>query len=150
MKDWIQIYVIYFLTRFKMKKITLVFFTFSGIYSAFAQNPPPAIDTAIASQRIQITSQPGEVGVIVVKDKPAVQVFPNPAKNKVELDIKGFDQGYLEVSLFKNNGKMVKREKRLIMGGEESVVFMFSEQPGLYYLMLKQGAKSIRTKLVIQ
>ena len=149
MKDELQIYVIYFLSWFNMKEITLIFFTFSGIYG-FAQNPATAIDIVTAGQKIQVTSQPGKVDMIVVKVKPVVQLFPNPAKNKVELEIKGFDPGYIQISLLNNNGKTVKEEKRLLLGGSETVVLMFSQDPGLYYLLLKQGTKSVRTKLVIQ
>ncbi len=133
-----------------MKRITLIFFTFLGIYSGFAQNTPIAVDTAIADQKIQLITQSVETGMAIVNDKPLVQVFPNPAKNKVELEIKGFEPGYLRVSLLNNSGKPVKEEKRLLLSGSETVVLMFSQDPGLYYLLLKQGAKTVRTKLIIQ
>ena len=99
---------------------------------------------------MQVTSQPGKVDMIIDKEKPVVQLFPNPAKNKVELEIRGFEPGYLQISLLNNNGKVVKEEKRLLLFGSETVVLMFSQDPGLYYLLVKQGAKSVRTKLVIQ
>lgn len=150
MNEWIQIYVIYFLTLFKMKKITLLFFTFSGIYSGMAQKTATGTNSTKAIEKIQLSNQPGDPVVTVDKDKPVVQIFPNPAKNKVELVIKGFDPGYLQVSLLNNNGKMIKEEKRLIVGGAETIVFMFSEKAGLYYILLKQGTRSIRTKLLIQ
>jgi Secretion system C-terminal sorting domain len=121
-----------------MKKIALIFFTFSGIYTGFAQSSLNGADMGAISQKVP------------EKIKPAVQVSPNPARNKVELDITGFDKGYLQVFLFNNTGKTVKHEKRLLVHGNETVILMFSLEPGLYYLQLKQGSKNTRTKLVIQ
>ncbi len=149
MKDRLQIYVIYFLSWFKMKKITLIFFTLCGICAAHAQTSP-AVDSGMVSQKIQVISQPGKNDQVVAKETPLVRVFPNPAKNKVELDIKGFEPGYMQIILQNNSGKKVREEKRLIFNGNETIVLMFLEKPGIYFLLLRQGTKSLRTKLVIQ
>ena len=115
-----------------MRQILFLFFTFSGICSGFAQKPVQAND------RVQL-----EV-------KPAVRLFPNPAKNKVEIELKGFDPGYVVIQLLDNNGKLKREEKRLVFTGNEIIVFMFSEKPGLYLMWLKQGEKKLKSKLVIQ
>lgn len=119
-----------------MKKITLIFFTLSGIYAGFAQGKEPVLDSIVISKMLQ--------------DKPAVQLFPNPAKNKVELEISGFDAGYLQIAILNQAGRTVREEKRLLVGGKEFVVLMFSLSPGLYYLHLKQNSRSVRAKLIIQ
>lgn len=83
-------------------------------------------------------------------EKPFVRLFPNPAKNKVEIELKGFYPGYITVQLLDNNGKMRRADKPLVFTGNEIIVFMFSEKPGLYFIWLKPGNKKLRTKLVIQ
>ncbi len=120
-----------------MKKIIFIFFTFSGIYNGIAQNPALAFDTGTGGKKLKTNSRPDMAGRGIVKEKPVVQLFPNPAKNKVELEIKGFDPGYMQIILLSNNGKAVKEEKRLIFSGDETIVLMFSQDPGLYYLLLK-------------
>ncbi len=77
-------------------------------------------------------------------------MYPNPAKNKVDMEIKGFDPGYVKIQLVDNRGKLIREDKRLVFSGDEIIVLMFSEKPGLYFLLLKQGTKSVRNKLVIQ
>ena len=115
-----------------MRQIVIIFFTFSGICTGFAQKPAEIIDP------------------IMVKEKPAIRLFPNPAKNKVEIEIKGFDPGYLWVQLIDKYGNILRKERRLAFSCNEIIVFMFSEKPGLYFLLLKQGEKKVKSKLLIQ
>jgi Secretion system C-terminal sorting domain len=149
-KDWLQIYVIYFLIGFKMNKIILLFFTFSGICKGFAQKPAEVIEPASVQQKTVSRDKPGKNDSVAAKEKPFVRLFPNPAKNKVELEIKGFEPGYVQIQLLDNNGKLVREDKRLVFGGNEIIVLMFSQSPGLYFLLLKQHEKKLKTKLVIQ
>ncbi|MEP7236672.1 MAG: T9SS type A sorting domain-containing protein [Ferruginibacter sp.] len=115
-----------------MKQIVFLFFTFLGICTAFAQKPAPPVDS------------------IALKEKPSVHLFPNPAKNKAEIEIRGFDPGYLQVQLIDKAGNLVRNDKRFVFSGNEIIVFMFSEKPGLYILLLKQGEKKVRTNLLIK
>ncbi|MEO6541846.1 MAG: T9SS type A sorting domain-containing protein, partial [Ferruginibacter sp.] len=87
---------------------------------------------------------------VVLKEKPFVHLFPNPAKNKIEIELKGFEPGYVVIRLLDNNGKLRREDKRLVFTGNEIIVYMFSENPGLYFIWLKQGEKKLRNKLVIQ
>lgn len=87
---------------------------------------------------------------MVVKEKPSMRLYPNPAKNKVDMEIKGFEPGYVQVQLTDNNGKTLRDYKRLVFNGDETIVLMFSEKPGLYFLLVKQGEKSVKARLVIQ
>ena len=84
---------------------------------------------------------------MAAKEKPVVRLFPNPAKNKVEIEIKGFEPGLCAaINCWIMNGKLLKEEKRLVLGGNEIIVFMFSEKPGLYYILLKQGTCKIENE----
>ncbi len=87
---------------------------------------------------------------ISIKENPSIRLYPNPAKNKIEIDIKAFAAGYVQVLLMDKSGNIVRDEKRLMYNGNETITFMFSEMPGLYFLLLKQGQIKVKSKLIIQ
>jgi hypothetical protein len=133
-----------------MKKIVLLFFTFLGICSCFSQELPEKKDSMIVLQSKDTNSLPLKSDVVKTKEKISARIFPNPAKNKVEIEISGFEPGYIKLQLLTNTGKLVREEKRLVLTGNETIIFMFSEIAGLYYLLLKQGTQMLKNKLIIQ
>ena len=133
-----------------MKKITFIFFTLCGINTCFSQKPAETPGNGQVSEIIPTNTTPVSPDSIAVKAKPAIRLFPNPAKNKVEIDISGFYPGYVKLQLVDNKGKLVREERRQVFSGSEIIVLMFSEKPGLYYVLVKQGESTTRTKLVIQ
>ena len=133
-----------------MKKITLIFFTFSGIYAGFAQKPAETTDSIHARENVMANTPPTKIDSMHVKEKSSIRLYPNPAKNKVEIEIKAFDPGYVKIQLIDNKGKLVREERRLIFSGNEIIILMFSEKPGLYFLVVKQGNKLLKNKLIIQ
>lgn len=150
MNDGLQIYVNYFLIVFKMKKIILLFFTFSGICCCLAQQPSKTIDTINGKIDAVSNNLPLKTDSLTAKENPSVRLYPNPAKNKAEIEIKGFDAGHIKIQLINNEGKLLREEKRLVLTGNEVIIFMFSENPGLYFLFLKQGKIMVKSRLVIQ
>jgi len=135
---------------FEMKKIVLLFFTFLGICSCFSQELPEKKDSMIVLQSKDTNILPLKSDVVKTKEKISARIFPNPAKNKVEIEISGFEPGYIKLQLLTNTGKLVREEKRLVLTGNETIIFMFSEIAGLYYLLLKQGTQMLKNKLIIQ
>lgn len=132
-----------------MKKIILLFLTFSGICSCFSQEPPKVADTINKPQSTFANTLPVKKDSIV-KEKPSFRLYPNPAKNRAEIEIKGFEPGYVKIQLMTNTGKLLREEKRLVLSGNENVIIMFSEKSGLYFLFVKQGKIILKNKLVIQ
>ena len=133
-----------------MKKIILLFFTFLGICCCLAQQPSKTIDTINGKKDAVSNTLSVKTDSLAAKEKPSARLFPNPAKNKVEIEIKGFEPGYVKLQLLTNTGKLVREEKRLVLNGNETIIFMFSEIPGLYYLLLKQGTQMLKNKLLVQ
>lgn len=149
MNDELQIYVNYFLIVFKMKKIILLFFTFSGICYCLAQQSSTIPDTINGKKDAVLNILLLKTDTLILKKNPSIRLYPNPAKNKAEIEIKGFDAGYVKIQLINNAGKLLIEEKRLVISGNEVIIFMFSEKPGLYFLFLKQGKIMVKSKLVI-
>ena len=54
---------------------------------------------------------------LTAKENPSVRLYPNPAKNKAEIEIKGFDAGHIKIQLINNEGKLLREEKRLVHTG---------------------------------
>lgn len=133
-----------------MKKIIVIFITFSGISTAFAQNTTGPADADTTKQNTVAPVQLIKKDSLPVKEVPSTRVFPNPAKNKVEIEITGFKPGNVQIQLIGKNGKLVRNDQRAVFSGNETIIFMFSETPGIYFLLIKQGEKSIKNKLIIQ
>ncbi len=133
-----------------MKKIILLIFTFSGICSCLSQNGSKKTDRLPVLQNQVANILPLKTDSIKAKEKASVHIFPNPAKNKVEIEINGFEPGYVKIQLLNNSGKIIREEIRQMFAEKETIIFMFSEMPGLYYLVLKQGVQMLKNKLIIQ
>lgn len=134
MKDGIQIYVICSLISSKMKKIALLFVAFLGICDSNAQN--------ISGNAVKDSANP--------ITKPSVRLYPNPATNRVEAEINGFESGYIGVRISDKQGRLVREEKRMVVEGNEVIVFMFSLKPDIYFIAFKQGKKQASAKLMIR
>ncbi|MBL7701688.1 MAG: T9SS type A sorting domain-containing protein [Ferruginibacter sp.] len=128
-----------------MKKIILLFLTFCGICCCLAQQ---TTDTIKSNENSATNTLPLKKDSLI-KEKPSFRFYPNPTSNKIEIEIKAFEPGYVKIQLMANTGKLLREEKRLVLSGNETIVFMFSERPGLYFLFLKQGKIILKNKLVI-
>lgn len=123
-----------------MKKIVILLLTFLGICSGYAQTNA-AGDSVIVKK---ITSDS------VIKEKAVVKLYPNPAKNKVELEVNGFEPGLVQVQIYNVSGKVVRNDSRLLFSGNENIVVMFSLTPGIYFVVLKQKDKLVKKKMIVQ
>ena len=139
-----QIYVIYFLFNYKMRQIILFFFTLSGICEGFAQTSAPADSLKLMLADSTIKKD------VLYKQKANARLFPNPAKNKAELEVSGFEAGFVQLQLIDSKGNKVRDDKRMLFSGNEALTIMFSLQPGLYFIQLKQRNTLIRKKLIIE
>ncbi len=128
-----QIYVIYGLIHAEMKQIVLFFITFSGIYNGSAQ------------KTIGITGSDSLRSANI----PMARISPNPARYKVEIDVKGFSPGYLQIQISDAGGKMVRNDQRLLFNGNEIITVMFALPPGIYLIQLKQYKRMVKRKMVV-
>jgi hypothetical protein len=141
-----QIYVIGFRFNYKMKEIVILLVTLLGICKAFAQGPAGAVMPGSLKNSMQKIAADS----LVTKEKATVRLFPNPAKNKAELEVKGFEGGTVQLQIVDVNGKLLRDDQRLLSSGNEHMVIMFSLQPGIYFIILKQKNRSVKKKLVVQ
>jgi len=150
MKYRIQIYVIGFLFNYKMKEIVILFFAFSGIFKGLAQSPADSIAAAKAAKTIVPAMQKMVTDSLSIKEKASFKLFPNPVKNRAEIEVRGFEPGNVHLQILDMNGKIVRDDQRLLTSSDENIVLMFSLQPGIYFIAVKQNNTSLKKKMVVQ
>lgn len=91
-----------------------------------------------------------EKGISVVDEsKPTAKLYPNPAKNKVVLQLNGFKSGMAQLQIINDKGSVVRKEDRLLVNGNEEVVMFFSLRAGIYFIKTIQGVIEIKKRLVV-
>ncbi|MEI7963869.1 MAG: T9SS type A sorting domain-containing protein [Chitinophagaceae bacterium] len=116
-----------------MKQIVLIIFTFSGICMAYAQQLPlKALETEM-----------------LAAPKPNAKLVPNPASNKVEITLSGFEPGLIRIQLVDALGNILRDDKRLLYSGDESLMLMFNAKPGIYFVCIRQHQHKLRKRLVL-
>jgi hypothetical protein len=131
-----------------MKQILILFFTFSGICSAYAQ------DAAVAA--FSDSTQSKVNTVVIIKDTAALKKIPtakllyNPVKNKAEIAVKGFDAGEVQVIVLDSKGNRMRDDRRLLFSGNDIITIMFSLPAGVYFILVKQKGKMVSNKLLVR
>ncbi|GAB2837740.1 T9SS type A sorting domain-containing protein [Ferruginibacter profundus] len=129
-----------------MKEIVILLVTFLGICKGFSQSP----DGSIAPDSVKIAAQKSVPDSLPVKEKASVKLFPNPAKNKAELEVRGFEAGVIKLQIADVNGKLIRDDQRLLVNGNENIVIMFALQPGIYFIVVKQKDRFVKKKMIVQ
>lgn len=80
----------------------------------------------------------------------AASIYPNPANYKIEITVKNFEPGTIQIIITNINGKIYRNDSRLLVSGNETVVVMFALPQGVYFVLLKQNKKAVRKKLLIE
>jgi hypothetical protein len=129
-----------------MKEIVILLVTFLGICKGFAQ-APAGNNT---NDSLKMAAQKTAADTVAVKEKATVKLYPNPAKNKAELQVSGFEPGPVQLQLIDINGKRLRDDQRLLASGNETIVMMFALQPGIYFIAVKQKERLVKKKLIVQ
>jgi hypothetical protein len=81
--------------------------------------------------------------------QPELAIYPNPARNKITVQVKQFSAGMVAVKVLDSKGKLVREEKRLLTNGTEDIVMFLMLKAGIYFIMVTEPGKVARKKLVI-
>ncbi len=87
--------------------------------------------------------------LIMVNDKATLKLYPNPATNKILLDVTGFTPGMATVKIIDSKGKVVRSDERLLINGTEQLNMFLSLQAGMYFISISEKNKIVKKKLVI-
>jgi hypothetical protein len=84
---------------------------------------------------------------LITSDAPKVVVFPNPAKNVVNINLTGY-KGKSDVSMFDVNGRVVLRRE---VSTVKSQLDISALPAGVYIMRIKNGVKEVSmTKIIKQ
>ena len=126
-----------------MKLYLIVFFSLF-LAQSFAQ-----IDT-LKDNTNKITSYDNSKEIYKKEEtKTSLKVYPNPAKNKITLDITGFDAGLATVKITDTKGKIWREDNRLLTNGTEEIVMFLMLPSGVYFISINEKAKIIKKKLMV-
>ena len=104
-----------------------------------------AADSSKQSTAQQII--PPKLAEIVAQ--PFFTIYPNPAKNKVSLQVSGFEPGIAQVKITDTRGKLWKQDNRLLIKGREEIAMFLLLAPGIYFISVIQKNKVAKKKMVI-
>jgi len=125
-----------------MRKIISFFFCCTVSGYCFCQ--PLVTNDSIKSSLVAI-----EKGSEYTNLKPETTIYPNPAKNKITLQVKNFDPGMATVKVLTIKGDLVREDKRLLTNGNEDIVMFLMLKAGAYFIQVSEPGKITRKKIVI-
>jgi hypothetical protein len=79
----------------------------------------------------------------------SLKVYPNPAKNKVSLQVKGFEPGMATVKITDTKGKVWREDNRLLTNGNEEIAMFLLLRPGVYFIAVSEKRKIVKKKLLV-
>ena len=126
-----------------MRYFLIVFFSFF-LLQCFAQTEPLKDSTIKikAPDYLQEKTKKEEI-------KTSLKVYPNPAKNKITLDVAGFDVGLVTVKITDTKGKIWREDNRLLTNGTEEIIMFLMLPPGIYFIALNEKTKIVKKKLIV-
>ena len=127
-----------------MRFFLIVVFSFF-LLQGFAQMEPIK-DSVIKSKFADHLPENNKIEDI----KTSLKVYPNPAKNKITLDVSGFDAGLVTVKIIDTKGKIWREDHRLLTNGTEEIIMFLMLPAGVYFISLNEKAKIIKKKLIVQ
>ncbi|MEO5893343.1 MAG: T9SS type A sorting domain-containing protein [Ferruginibacter sp.] len=81
--------------------------------------------------------------------QPELAIYPNPAKNKITIQVKNFKPGMVAVKIMDTKGKLVREDMRLLTNGSEDIIMFLMLKEGIYFILVSAPGKTARKKLII-
>lgn len=82
-------------------------------------------------------------------NKISLKIYPNPAKNKISMEVKGFEPGMAIVKIIDTKGKVWRVDNRLLTNGNEEIPMFLQLNPGIYFISVTEKEKTSKKKLII-
>ena len=127
-----------------MQKLSCLLFCSFIFGNVFSQT---ATDTSLAKTLSDNVYNEKDASANIIK--PDISIYPNPAKNKVTVQVKQFDPGMVAVKLMDIKGKIIRQDNRLLTEGTEDIVMFLMLRAGIYFIQVSGNGKVARKKLVI-
>lgn len=127
-----------------MRKIISLLCCCIACGNCFAQSPAKSDSTKSSTAQTIRANENIQNGL-----KPELAIFPNPARNKITVQVKNFNPGMVAVKVIDVKGKLIREDTRLLTQGTEDVIMFLMLKAGIYFIMVSEQGKVARKKLVI-
>ena len=129
-----------------MVKACLLFFTCFNVTTHCFCQPVFSKDSAAKTYSVEkaLTIIPAPETT-----KLSLKIYPNPAKNKISLQVTGFDAGPAIVKINDVKGKLCRQDNRLLTSSTDEITMFLFLTPGIYFISVSEKAKTIKKKLVV-
>jgi hypothetical protein len=128
-----------------MLKLFLLLLMSAGTGYCFSQSPQNNDSTLKISDTSTVSKSTAAISV----NSTTLKVYPNPAKNKITLDVAGFEPGMVVVKIIDTKGKIWRADNRLLTNGTEEITMFLLLQPGIYFISISEKSKVVKKKLII-
>ena len=105
-------------------------------------------DKDTAAKAITLQQLTKDTGLLNI-NKTSLKIYPNPARNRISIDVKGFEPGMAVVKIIDTKGKIWRVDNRLLIDGNEEIPMFFQLNPGIYFISVIEKAKISKKKLII-
>jgi len=123
--------------------LKIILFTLSSAISVFCYAQPLVNnDSTKTATGLSLKAKPANTTTDLI-------VYPNPAKNRVTLQVKNFDPGMATVKVLDVKGKLVREDSRLLTNGTEEIIMFLMLKAGIYFIIITEPGKVVRKKLVM-
>ena len=81
--------------------------------------------------------------------KLTLKIFPNPATNKISLQVTGFNPGLVMVKIVDEKGVLHSNDNRLLTTNDNEINMFLQLPKGIYYVSIIQQNKAIKKRLMV-
>lgn len=106
------------------------------------------VDKDTAAKNINLQQLKKDISLLNI-NKTSLKVYPNPARNKISIEVKGFEPGMAVVKIIDTKGKIWRVDNRLLTDGNEEIPMFLLLNPGLYFISVTEKSKTSKKKLMI-
>ena len=127
-----------------MLKICLIAFSCLTVLHSFSQT-----DSNDNGSQNSDTINNKPKNTLLDTQRSELKIYPNPAKNKITVQVKGFDPGMVSVKIIDIKGKLFREDNRLLISGNEDLVMFLFLEPGIYFILITKKGRIARKKLIV-
>lgn len=86
---------------------------------------------------------------INLSSKVSLKIFPNPATNKISLQVSGFKQGLVMVKISDEKGNIHSADSRLLTTNDNEITMFLQLRQGVYFVSVTQQNRSVKKRLLV-
>jgi hypothetical protein len=79
-----------------------------------------------------------------------MNIYPNPAQTKFNLELEGLSAGELIINLYNLNGELIKQHNTQTPGGSNMITMSLLDLPAGMYIVRVYNGEVVRTQKIVK